>query len=154
MVKADAYGHGMLRIAVRALKEGAAMLGVATVDEALALRRAGIAAPILVLVQPADDCLSALAEYGLRAMISSVAAAERLGLLAHRANKVAPIHCKIDTGMGRQGFGLDDAVREIHRLTRVANVDIDGVATHFPQADVRGDAFTLDQIKTFKQILR
>jgi len=154
VVKADAYGHGMLPIAERALQEGALMLGVAAVDEGLTLREAGIDAPILVFGQPADDALGAIVEHDLRATISSVAAAERLGAIAHKANKVAPIHCKIDTGMGRQGFTLDHAIRDLHGLTRVANIDIEGIAMHFPQADLRDDPFTLNQIKSFKQVLR
>lgn len=154
VVKADAYGHGMLQIAERALHEGALMLGVATVDEGLALRDAGMDAPILVFGQPSDDALGAVVEHDLRAMISSAASAERLGAIAHKANKVTPIHCKIDTGMGRQGFGLDRAVQELNDLTRIANIDIEGIAMHFPQADVREDPFTLEQIKAFKQVLR
>ena len=154
VVKANAYGHGMVRVAERALKEGVAMLGVAAVDEALTLRQADIRAPILVLGQPAEETLGAVVEHGLRVMISSVAAAERLGAIAHKANKVAPIHCKIDTGMGRQGFGIEHAVRDLHGLTRVANIDIEGIATHFPEADLPNDAYTLNQIRAFKQVLR
>ncbi len=154
VVKANAYGHGMERVAQRALKEGAVMLGVATVDEALTLRQAGIRAPILVLVQPAEDTLGAVVEHGLRVMISSVSVAERLGALAHKANRVAPIHCKVDSGMGRQGFEIEQAVRDLHGLTRVANVDIEGVATHFPVADLQNNPHTLNQIKAFKHMLR
>ena len=154
VVKANAYGHGMLRVAERALKEGVAMLGVAAVDEALTLRQAGIRAPIIVLGQPAEETLGAVVEHGLRVMISSVATAERLGAIAHNANKVAPIHCKIDTGMGRQGFGVEHAVRDILGLTRVANIDIEGIATHFTEADLPNNAYTLNQIKAFKRVLR
>jgi len=154
VVKANAYGHGLVRTAQRAVKERVAMLGVATVDEALVLRQAGVHAPIMVLVQPSEEALGAIVEHGLRVMISTVAAAERLGGIARKANRVAAVHCKIDSGMGRQGFEIDQAVRDLLYLRRVSNIDIEGVATHFPIADLAKDPYTLNQIKTFKQILR
>ena len=154
VVKANAYGHGILPIAQRAVKEGVAMLGVATVDEAVTLRQAGMRTPILVLVQPSEEALGEVVEHGLRVMISTVAAAERLGNIAHKVNKVAPVHCKVDSGMGRQGFDVDEAVRDLLYLRRVSNIDIEGVATHFPTADIPKDPYTLNQIKTFKQVLR
>lgn len=154
IVKANAYGHGSVPVSRRALAEGAAMLGVAMVDEAITLRENGIQAPILVMVQPPDDALPAVVEYNLRPMLSDVRAAERLGELARRANKVIPIHCKIDSGMGRQGFELEEAVRNMLFLTRVSNIDIEGVATHFPVADLPDNPFTLNQVKQFKQVLR
>ncbi|MCX5757401.1 MAG: alanine racemase [Candidatus Hydrogenedentes bacterium] len=154
IVKANAYGHGAVPVARRAVAEGAAMLGVAMVDEAIALRESGIQAPILILMQPPQDALSAVVEYNLRPMLSDMRAAEQLGDLARKANKVIPIHCKVDSGMGRQGFELEEAVRNMLFLTRVSNIDIEGVATHFPVADLPDNPFTLNQIKQFKQVLR
>lgn len=154
IVKADAYGHGAVPIARCALAHGAAMLGVATVEEALELRKAQIDAPIVVLFQPEEDALPAAVEHNLRLTVSSVAEVERIGELARRANKVVPIHCKIDTGMGRQGFDLDSAVNDLRHLTRISHVDIEGIATHFAMADVPNDPFTELQIKRFKQFLK
>ncbi len=154
VVKANAYGHGSIPIAKRAVKEGAAMLGVAMVDEAIALREAGIKTPILVLVQPTDNLLGEILEHNLRLMISDVTTGERLGELARKQNKVAPIHVKIDSGMGRQGFEIEQALRNLLYLTRISNIDIEGVATHFPVADLADDPFTLNQIKAFRQLLR
>ncbi|HOE65242.1 MAG TPA: alanine racemase [Candidatus Hydrogenedentes bacterium] len=153
VVKANAYGHGAAPIAKRAVREGARMLGVADVNEAVELREAGLSIPILVMVQPLEDALPAIVEYGLHMMASSVEIAERVGELARRANKVAPVHCKIDTGMGRQGFGLDQAVKDMMRIMRISHVDIEGVATHFPVADDSADLFTAQQIRQFKQLL-
>lgn len=154
VVKADAYGHGAVPVARRAMAEGAAMLGVATVPEAIELRQAGIGAPILVLLQPAEDALGAAVEYDLRLSLCDVHVAERLGELARRANKVVPVHCKVDTGMGRQGFSPDTAVDEMRHLTRISHIDIEGVSTHFAMADASGDEFTTTQIKTLKHLLR
>lgn len=154
IIKADAYGHGILPIARKALESGAAMLGVATVDEGLALREAGISAPILVLFQPCRDALTAAVAQQLTLMISDVETANHLGDVALRANKVAPVHCMIDTGMSRQGFGLDAAPDELQYVSRISRIDIEGVATHFPVADKAEDTFTYTQIKAFRQLLK
>jgi alanine racemase len=130
------------------------MLGVAAVNEAIELREAGVGSPILVLVQPTEEVLPAAIEYDLRLTISDVVTAERVGELARRANRVVPIHCKIDTGMGRQGFPVDTAVAEMMHLTRISHIDIEGVATHFPVAENARDSFTANQIRQFRHVLR
>jgi alanine racemase len=154
VIKADAYGHGAIPIARRALREGVYMLGVATVDEGIALREAGIDAPILVMVQITDDAISAVIDYDLRIMVSDADTAERVGDQARRANKVVPVHCKIDTGMGRQGFRIDTAAAEMLFLTRISNIDIEAIATHFPIAESSRDPFTSTQVRSFKQALK
>ncbi|MCC6694726.1 MAG: alanine racemase [Candidatus Hydrogenedentes bacterium] len=154
VVKGDAYGHGAVPIARRAVEAGATMLGVASVGEAVELREAGLTIPLLVLVQPLEDALPAAIEYDLRLMISDVGVAERVGELARKANRVVPIHCKIDTGMRRQGFHVDTVVSEMMHLTRISHIDIEGVATHFPVADVARDSFTANQVKQFRHVLR
>jgi alanine racemase len=154
VVKANAYGHGLEQIARRAVLEKVQMLGVSTVEEGVQLREYGIDAPILVLMQPSGEAMPAALEHNLRLMISHTSAAERLGEIARKTNRVAPIHCKIDSGMGRQGFDIENAERSIMYLTRISNIDIEGVATHFPSADLREDAFTLNQIKAFRHLLR
>lgn len=153
-VKGDAYGHGMLPVARRALEEGVAMLGVATVDEGVALREAGITTPILVYVQPARDALPAVVAHRLTIMVCDVETAEALGQAALRANRVVPVHCKVDTGMGRQGFDLRNAEEAIGFITRISHIDIEGVATHFATAEIPDDSYTLGQIKSFKQLLK
>lgn len=154
VVKANAYGHGLIAIARKAVDCGIAMLGVATVDEGLQLRDAGIDAAILVMVQPDTGALSLALEGRLTVMTSDVPTTERLGELAHRANRVVPVHCMIDSGMGRQGFSLDSADDDLQYLTRISHIDIEGIATHFPVADHAENAFTYNQIKLFKHLLR
>jgi alanine racemase len=154
VVKANAYGLGAVPIALRALESGARMLGVATVDEGAELRAAGIKTPILVMVQPLEADLGTAIEHDLRLGLSDVATAERFGELAHKAKVVAGIHCEVDTGMGRQGFALEGAADALLGLTRISNVDIEGVYTHFPIAESPDDPFTLNQIKLFKQLLK
>ncbi len=154
VLKANAYGHGAVRVAQRALAEGVAMLGVATVEEGIELRAAGIGAPIVVLMQPPPGALALAVEHGLSLMLSDTRSSERVGELARRANKVIPVHAKIDTGMGRQGFDMTSAVNEMLFLTRISHIDIEGIATHFPVADVTKDHFTAHQVKLFRQFLK
>ena len=154
VIKADAYGHGAVPIARKAIAEGVRMVAVASVSEAIELREAGFTTPILLLVQPEPGALAAAIEADLRLMISDLETAERLGDLARRANKVVPIHCKIDTGMGRQGFAAETAVKDILSVTRISHVDIEGIATHFAVADSTRDSFTATQLRTFRQVLR
>ena len=154
VVKADAYGHGAVPVAKRAVAEGVSMLGVASVPEAIELREAGITARILVMVQPTEAFIAPAIEQGLRLTISDVAMGERVGEVARRLNKVVSVHCKIDTGMGRQGFQADRAVNDLFKLTRVSHIDIEGVCTHFAMAEAARSPFTNQQIKLFKQVLR
>jgi alanine racemase len=154
VVKANAYGHGLAPMAKKAISSGVERLAVAMVDEGVALREAGVEAPILVLLQPEESALDAILEYRLTPMVSSVAIALKLGERAQRANRVVQVHCKIDSGMGRQGFSLNAAAEELQRLTRISHLDIEGIATHFPAADESEDTYTYDQIKAFKHVLR
>lgn len=154
VIKADAYGHGLVPVARKAVAEGVRMIAVAAAGEAVELREAGIDAPILLLVQPDADALSAAIETKARVMVSDVATAERLGELARKANKVVPVHCKIDTGMGRQGFCAETAVKDLLSITKISHVDIEGIATHFAVADSTRDSFTAGQLRVFRQVLR
>ena len=154
VVKGNAYGHGAVPIAQRALQAGAAMLGVASVEEAVALRSANISAPIMVLVQAPADAFPEAIENDLRLVLSDVGAAERVGEIARKRNRVIPIHCKIDTGMGREGLDPDNIIATMRHITRVSHVDIEGVATHFSSAEDIDDPATANQIRVFKQILK
>jgi alanine racemase len=154
VVKANGYGHGLLPIAQEAVSAGVEMLGVATVEEGLHLRVAGIEVPILVLFQPDQEALAAIIEHRLTLMIADVGTAEMLGAMAHKVNRVVRVHCQVDSGMGRQGFALETAPQDIQYLTRISHIDIEGIATHFPTAEKPEDAFTLNQIKSFRQVLK
>lgn len=154
VIKADGYGHGAVPLGRAALRAGAGMLGVATVQEAVVLRAAGIDAPILVMVNPHADGLGLVVEHRLTLMISDIATAQRLGELAREAGRVTSVHCKVDTGMGRQGFAAADAPDALQAISRITHIDIEGIATHFPSSDVPDDPFTLAQIKVFRQAVR
>ena len=153
-VKANAYGHGMITMAQKALAENVAMLGVATVEEGVELRQAGITAPVLVYFQPEASALPAALDHDLSLTLCDVETARQLGDMARRLNKLARIHCMVDTGMGRQGFPFDNALTDMQFITRISRIDIVGMATHFPSADISEDAFTYGQIRAFRQLLK
>ena len=130
VVKADAYGHGLVPTARAALAGGATYLGVALLEEAIALRDAGITAPILAwLVPPGSDYTSAV-EHDIDLAASSIIALEEIGAVSssHRPR----IHLEVDTGMTRGGFLTEWGKLDAHH---VANVDIVGIFSHFARAD-------------------
>ncbi len=154
VVKANGYGLGALPIAQRALASGARMLCVATAEEGVALREGGIEAPILVLMQSDRDSLASIIRHHLTLMLSDVKTAEVLGEMARKANQVLPVHCMVDSGFGRQGFSAETAAEDIQYLTRISHIDVEGIATHFPVANIVDDAFTYGQIRAFKHLLK
>lgn len=153
VVKANAYGHGLVLIAQCAEKWGVNMLAVANIEEGITLRKSGIKIPILVLLQPQDDELPALIDYKLTPLISEIEIAKKISELAIRAKENISVHCKIDTGMGRQGFSMDTVINNIKSVVYLPHIDIEGLATHFPCADEENDAFTINQIRIFSKLL-
>jgi alanine racemase len=141
VVKANAYGHGMRRIASELLAEGAEYLGVALIEEAIALREAGIRAPILVLGSPPDDAIPAFARYGVELTIASAAKARAAAKAAAVAGASIRAHLKIDTGMGRIGARWDELEGLAEELSGLApqagrpGLEIVGAFSHLATAD-------------------
>ncbi len=155
VVKADAYGHGAIEV-TKALSEiGTYGFAVATVGEALALRRAGITKPILILdfVFPnqfetiiRNDIMLTVFQYGIAKSLNE--AAEMMGTTAH-------IHLKIDTGMGRIGYiPNDESVEEIRKIAQLPNIEIDGIFTHFACADMADKTSMNGQLEQFKAFVK
>lgn len=154
ILKANAYGHGAIPLARKALEANPLLLGVATVEEGIQLREAGIEAPILLMLQPNHEALPLCIQYRLTLMISDTGLAETLGRLAAQVNTVVPVHIKVDTGMGRQGVSLADALQTIQYISRIVHVDIQGICTHMSTSEIQDDGFTHGQIKSFKALLK
>lgn len=152
VVKADAYGHGLIPVAQTAIGAGAQWLGVALLEEALALRAAGIKAPILCwLAPPGSDYLGAIrSEIDLA--VPSIQIFEEIVLASQLASQRARIHIEVDTGMTRGGF-LDewDAFLELLEASR-DDVEIVGIFSHFAQADEPGADQNAAQLKRFIQM--
>ncbi len=139
VVKADGYGHGAVQAARAAVRAGADRLGVATIDEAIELREAGIGAPIQLLSEPPATGARYLIEHSVVATVFSRPFAEALSHAATAAGVVAPFHLKIDTGMNRIGVRAEEAADFVESLTGLPGIALEGTFTHFATADVPGD---------------
>jgi alanine racemase len=149
MVKANAYGHGLLPVATFLQDVAKAdWFGVATPEEGIALRRAGITRPILVLGgfwfgQEAD-----IVYYDLATTLPDPAYIPALEQAASRAGRSVAIHLEIDTGIGRLGLSPDQLTAVLERLKSCSHLRLDGLMTHFASADLPEYAdFTRDQIR-------
>lgn len=148
VVKADAYGHGAIRISRFAVECGVDMLGVATVDEGVQLRKAGITIPVLVLSPTLENELEKLIDNDLSASVSTVGFAESAAELARKKGKTCRVHIEVDTGMGRAGLAFASALESVRRICELENLEAEGIFTHFPAADSDED-YTRDQIRMF-----
>jgi len=151
IVKADAYGHGAVEVARRLVGLGCEMLAVACLPEAVELRRAGIAAPILILGITPAEFADRVVEYDLIQAVSCVELGRALSRAAGELGKKARIHIKLDTGMGRVGFSAYDpaaAAKEVAEVCALPNLEHEGIFTHFANAD--GDEeYTMLQFTRF-----
>lgn len=149
VVKADAYGHGLVPVARTAVEAGAQWLGVALLEEALELRRSGMSAPILSwLVPPGSDYASAL-HANIDLAVPSTAIYEEILSAGRGANKRSRIHIEVDTGMTRGGF-LDEWETFLLRIAETkTQVEVVGFFSHFARADEPGERQNAAQLKRF-----
>jgi alanine racemase len=148
VVKADAYGHGLIPVARAALAGGATSLGVALLEEAITLRDAGITAPILAwLVPPGSDYTMAV-DHDIELSASSIIALEEIAAVKS-ANRPR-VHLEVDTGMSRGGFLAEWGELDAHH---VANIDIVGIFSHFARADEPGQEQNNSQRARFKEMI-
>lgn len=152
VVKADAYGHGAVRISRFAEECGVHMLGVATLDEGRELRKSGIGLPILILSPVLEEELDEVLDNDLAAAVSTVDFAEAASRAALRKGRPCPVHIEVDTGMGRAGLPHGRAVDMIRGIASFDGLRLDGIFTHFPASDGDFD-FTRDQISSFTDII-
>jgi len=152
VVKADAYGHGAVRISELAQECGVDMLGVATLDEGRELRTAGIKLPILILSPVLPQELEGVLENDCAVTASSYEFAEEASEIATRKGVPCRLHVEIDTGMGRAGVSQDRAVEAIVRMRALKGLVFEGIFTHFPASDSDLD-FTEDQIRAITDIV-
>jgi alanine racemase len=153
-VKADAYGHGAVRIAEAALNAGARYLAVASVGEGAELREAGIDAPILLFSQPLREELPDIAALNLSLFISDKEFAVEASRTAEEAGKVFPVHIKIDTGMGRMGCRPEEAADLAAAVAACKGLHCTGTATHLAAADSLGEEdfrYTQKQLALFRE---
>lgn len=152
VVKANSYGHGLREIG-QCLHDEVAYFGVSTVEEALALRRNGISTPILLFGVPFREAVETALESDVSLAVSSVEQACEIARTAERLAKPAVIHVKVDTGMGRLGIPAREAIRSVEKIASLEELRLEGIFTHFPQGEGEQDAFTQNQIRTFREVI-
>lgn len=150
VLKADAYGHGALDVATTLIKGGATKLGVAVITEALELRDSGIDTPIVILGYTPLSFAKKLIINDIEQTVYTYECATELSKEAQSLNKRVKIHVAVDTGMGRIGFlPTEQGLDEIEALSKLPNVDIEAIFTHFATADEADKSYTLEQIEKF-----
>jgi alanine racemase len=153
VVKADAYGHGMIPVAKAAIEAGASWLGIATVDEAVTLRETGFRAPILILGPSFPADAETLVSHDISVAVGSLEAARTLGRAGLKLEKKALIHLKVDTGMGRFGFWWKDLLPLLTGIKKIRGIHLQGCFTHFAVSDIADFKYTKWQNANFRKFL-
>jgi alanine racemase len=154
VVKADAYGHGAAMVARTLAEAGADWFGVATVEEALELRAAGVEKPILLLGGLYMSDPASLIEYRLTPIVSSTARLDTYAECARRYGKPIEFHLHVDTGMGRLGIPPDRVKAFIERYRGLQGIVLKGLSTHLASAEDMVASQTEDQAARFKEALQ
>ncbi len=151
-IKADAYGHGAVEVARTLEAHGVFMFGVASIEEGIELRQAGITTKILVLSPILYSQIDALFEYNLIPTISELHFFKLLEKRAKFWKKAITAHIEVDTGMTRTGFPVKEVDDAVNKIDRSNSITITGFFSHFPLAEANG-SFTKQQITTFKSLV-
>jgi len=155
VVKAFAYGHGPVRVAEAALAGGATSLAVATVEEGVQLRQAGITEPVLLLSEPPVPAMGDVVSWHLTPTLytgEGIDAAAK-AVATHGGSGPLVVHIKIDTGMHRVGATVDEAIALAVAADRMPELELGGLCTHFAVADEPGNDFTSAQIERFDGVV-
>jgi alanine racemase len=153
VVKADAYGHGAVHTSRAAVDAGAWSLGVATIEEGLELRRAGLEVPILVLGAIPPEGAEAAVAHGLDVAVFTVETGRALSRAAVSTGRNARMHLKVDTGLGRIGVAPHDAAALARALSALPGAVLEGCFTHFATAHEADLGPARAQLETFRAVL-
>ncbi|MBR6512206.1 MAG: alanine racemase [Clostridia bacterium] len=154
VIKTDGYGHGAVAIAHALNEIGVYSFAVATIDEARELRASGIRNPILILGYVFPNDLQDVIDYNVTSTVFSYDSAKMISDYAAKRGKVAKIHIKLDTGMGRIGFVPgEESAAEIKRIFDLKNIEVEGVFTHFATADEADLGPSKAQAKLFEDFV-
>jgi alanine racemase len=151
VVKADAYGHGAVASSRVFLENGARRLAVATLTEAMELRREGVDVPILILGYTPSSHSKEVVEHDITPTVYTLDHAKALSKEASSSGKVAKVHIKLDTGLRRIGYlPSEDSIGEIEEISRLPSLEIEGIFTHFAKAGDLDKTYTRDQFEKFR----
>lgn len=154
VVKADAYGHGAVEVSKVVLYNGASSLAVAIADEGIQLRQNNINVPILILGYTPEPKIEEAVKFNLIQSVFTYDMANSISKSAYKLGKIAKIHIKLDTGMGRIGFSPDDkSVETIKSICNLKNIYVDGIFSHFATSDEKDKSFTYTQAEIFQNFI-
>ena len=153
VVKARAYGHGLVPVSRHLLGQGAHMLGVALVEEGRELREAGIDAPVLVMGPVFPEQADAVAALRLTPALSNSTVGRALADAAQKRSLRIAVHVKVDTGMNRTGVSPEAAPDLVRELSSLKGIVVEGLMTHFADADLRDKTFAAKQMDRFETLL-
>lgn len=153
VVKADGYGHGFVEVTKTILNNGADYLAVATLEEAVQLRKRKFDVPILILGATEDAGADDLVEYNVMPTVFTYDFARVLSQSAVKKGRIAKIHIKLDTGMSRIGFlCCEESVEEIIKISQLDNIEIEGIFSHLSCSDEKDRTYTQMQFEKFKDM--
>jgi len=153
VVKDEAYGHGALDVAKVALEEGASFLGVSTMEEAMALRDAGIKARILLLGERQESELPWCVAYDLTVCLNDTHTTQKLARVAAGFEKRVHVHVKVNSGMSRYGVRWDEAIHLLETVVQEPSLQLEGAMTHFSQSDEIDKTFANLQMSRFDEVI-
>ena len=150
VIKADAYGHGACRYAKVLLQNGADRFAVASLQEAISLREAGITAPILCLGYLPERQYAAAIRYDITVAVYSYEQGVEVSLAAEQEQKTACVHIKVDTGFTRLGFSVNEgSAKQVGAISALPFIDVEAVFSHFATADEKDKTFSRIQNEKF-----
>ena len=153
VVKAEAYGHGLIQISRELSTLGVEYLAVSFLEEGVSLREAGIETPILVMGGLVDEQINYYLDYDLDITVSSVWKGRQVEQAAAKRGMIASVHLKFDTGMGRIGQHWQTAEILIKEMSNQKYIDVKGIYTHFAKADEEPQDFSFQQLNRFNDVL-
>lgn len=151
IVKANAYGHGILEVTRQAVASGVDYIGVGFLEEGIFLRQNDVEAPILVMGGILGYQVRKFIQYDLEITVSSLELARHIDRNA--GNQKARVHLKIDTGMERIGVSYQHAVEFVRGVTKLQHIEIVGIYSHFATADEKDSPFTAVQLERYVQVI-
>lgn len=155
VVKADAYGHGVMETCRTMIDSGATRLAVSMLDEAVQLRRSGIEVPIMVLGYSDPGRADEILTHSITQTVFSHDLADALSEASQRMHIPARIHIKIDTGMTRVGFMPGyAAIKDVVRISALPGIVVEGIFTHFSSADEEDRIYTMKQYELFESMMQ
>lgn len=153
MVKADAYGHGLVRCAKTLADAGARVFGVAEVDEGIALREAGVEGDIIVTLGAPENCFADVVRHRLTPVVFDIKNAAGLSAAAAAHDARIGVHLKVDVGMGRFGILPHELASFLREIKRLKGIFPAGILSHFPMSDDSDQQPTMRQLEEFLKLL-